>query len=261
MAKSNEELVKLIQKGENVTDNMIALYDQNKGMIYKVAKKYAYAEDMADLLQEAYIGLLKAVRGYKEDQERKFITYMVVCIDRHLQRYIQKTKLINISIHKQEQIRQLMACTSDFTSKNNHKPTAKELAKMMKITVPQVEKIIELMDKGDMVGSLDEKLSNQEDANNLYAIIGSDDGHIDGVLDKVAIEELWKVAKHILTPREYEVIELKYKKRLSIRTICNRLQKSIYTIYDVEGRAMDKLSCNAKIKRLAEDMEIGRAHV
>ena len=107
-----------------------------------------------------------------------------------------------------------------------------------------------------MVGSLDEKLSNQEDANNLYAIIGSDDGHIDGVLDKVAIEELWKVAKHILTPREYEIIELKYKKRLSIRTICNRLQRSIYTIYDVEGRAMDKLSCNAKIKRLAEDMGI-----
>ena len=65
---TNEELVELIQSGENVTDNMEQLYNQNHGMIYKIAKKYTYAEDIDDLFQESYMALYKAACKYKKDQ-------------------------------------------------------------------------------------------------------------------------------------------------------------------------------------------------
>lgn len=39
---TNEELVELIQSGENVTDNMEQLYNQNHGMIYKMARRYTW---------------------------------------------------------------------------------------------------------------------------------------------------------------------------------------------------------------------------
>lgn len=52
---SNEELVRLIQCRENYTENMLALYDQNKGMIYGIARKYTAVESIL---------LLKGVNAY-----------------------------------------------------------------------------------------------------------------------------------------------------------------------------------------------------
>lgn len=48
---TNEELVEKIQTGIDVTENMYQLYEQNSGMIYKIAKKYTYAEDISDLFK------------------------------------------------------------------------------------------------------------------------------------------------------------------------------------------------------------------
>ena len=43
---SNEELVVLIQAGENVKENMAALCEKNRGLIASVAKKYSGTEEM-----------------------------------------------------------------------------------------------------------------------------------------------------------------------------------------------------------------------
>ena len=61
---TNEELVELIQSGENVTDNMEQLYNQNHGMIYKIARRYTWGASLEDLTQEAYIILYKATMHY-----------------------------------------------------------------------------------------------------------------------------------------------------------------------------------------------------
>lgn len=111
---TNEELVELIQSGENVTNNMEQLYNQNHGMIYKIAKKYTYAEDIDDLFQESYMALYKAACKYKKDQGAAFLTYMVMSIDRQLNRYVAKSRLVRIPIHKHEQICKYMACKADF---------------------------------------------------------------------------------------------------------------------------------------------------
>ena len=58
---TNEELVEQIQNGVNVKENMGLLYEQNIGFITKIVHPFsAYAEE-EDLMQEAYIGLHKAV--------------------------------------------------------------------------------------------------------------------------------------------------------------------------------------------------------
>ena len=52
----NETLVKRIQQGENVNDNMMQLYNQNTGLLYRLLKRYnGYGNiiDKDDLMQEA----------------------------------------------------------------------------------------------------------------------------------------------------------------------------------------------------------------
>lgn len=58
MIMNNEELVLLIQQGENVKKNMEKLYDQNYYLLRKTAKKYSNIDSMTDiddLMQELYI--------------------------------------------------------------------------------------------------------------------------------------------------------------------------------------------------------------
>lgn len=69
----NEQLVARIQAGEDVAENMLKLYDQNKGFIAKVAKKYQGLAELDDLLQEGYIGLSEAVDHFDAGRGVSFI--------------------------------------------------------------------------------------------------------------------------------------------------------------------------------------------
>ena len=62
--RTNEEIVALIQAGQDRTDNLLQLYNQNMGVIYKHCKPYSGHIEMADLLQESFIVLAEAVDKY-----------------------------------------------------------------------------------------------------------------------------------------------------------------------------------------------------
>lgn len=47
---TNEALVKLIKAGEDTAENMLALYQQNIGMITKIAERYKGVTDTDDLI-------------------------------------------------------------------------------------------------------------------------------------------------------------------------------------------------------------------
>ena len=73
---NNEELVLLIQQGENIKKNMQKLYDQNYYLLRKTAKKYSNIDSMTDidnLMQELYIPLYEVTISYKADNGATFI--------------------------------------------------------------------------------------------------------------------------------------------------------------------------------------------
>lgn len=58
---TNEQLVIRIQAGDNIAENMLQLWQHNKGYIYKVAHAYRDYGEEDDLIQEGYFGLSEAV--------------------------------------------------------------------------------------------------------------------------------------------------------------------------------------------------------
>lgn len=56
---SNEQLVARIKSGIDEADNMLALWQQDQGFIWKMAVKYSGHAEIEDLKQEAYFGLCK----------------------------------------------------------------------------------------------------------------------------------------------------------------------------------------------------------
>ena len=91
---TNEELI-LEYRAGNVKA-LDGLIQQNKGIIYKIAYKYqcgcSSVVDFDDLIQEGYLGLMRAVDKYDPNNENKasFITYSVYWIKAFIYRFIQR---------------------------------------------------------------------------------------------------------------------------------------------------------------------------
>ena len=75
---TNEELAELIQKTDSKTAKA-ELWEQNKGIIYRLARHYynpTSPHTLEDLVQQGYFALLKAVKSYKREKGYKFTSYL-----------------------------------------------------------------------------------------------------------------------------------------------------------------------------------------
>lgn len=91
---TNEQLVANVQAGVDVAENMLQLWQQNQGIIGKIACRYSSYEDIEDLKQQGYIGLCDAVRGYRPEEGVKFITYATFWIRQSIQRYVEECSVV-----------------------------------------------------------------------------------------------------------------------------------------------------------------------
>lgn len=103
---TNEQLAARIRSGENVGNNMAALYDQVKDFIHAMAYKYHGQGELEDLEQEGFLALYDAIDHYEADQGVKFLTYASHWIRQRMQKYIQNTgSPLRLSAGRQEAIR------------------------------------------------------------------------------------------------------------------------------------------------------------
>ena len=58
---TNEELVILIRNAVSLAELMLQLWQQNYGLIYKIANHYKSLDDIEDLLQEGFLEDRKSV--------------------------------------------------------------------------------------------------------------------------------------------------------------------------------------------------------
>lgn len=80
---SNEHLVSLSQKSNSYATEVLLLRYRN--LIAKwVRKFYLKGSEFEDLLQEGYIGFLKAIRDYKHIENRNFLAFAFMCVRRHI---------------------------------------------------------------------------------------------------------------------------------------------------------------------------------
>jgi len=107
MEKYNDnELIDLILENSEEATNI--LYEKYKGVIDYIVNKHSLIApgiglDRNDLYQEGMIGLIEAVKDYKESQNVSFYTFANICINRKIISCLnknsrQKHKLLNEAI-------------------------------------------------------------------------------------------------------------------------------------------------------------------
>lgn len=250
---TNEQLVLRIKAGEDTAANMLKLWEQNKGMVYKIALKFKGQEEIEDLVQQGYLGLYDAVENYDTDAEVLFLSYATYWIKQSMQRYIENSgHVMRIPVHRQEDIRKYNKAVLNFEMKWNRKPTDSELSTLLGMNVEKLDHIRKSLEMGQIT-SLDEFIKGDIDVTLSETIVSDADieEQVIGSMNQQEVKRvLWDMVDTL--PEDYPLLlRLRYQERLTYKVIGEKLGVTGDAIRQKEARAIKELSRSKRKNVLA----------
>lgn len=220
----NAEAVRLITDYRDRGDRQALerLLDLHGRILRHIVRRYAGSsnEPYEDLLQVGYVGLVKAVNGYKLDSEARFSSYAYSMIDGELRHHFRDTGLVKRPRWARSLYSQVSGATTRLTEKLGRPPTVEEIAEAVNVAPEGVLQLMKLFSDTN-VSSLEEKTEERETGAPDYSAIKSlqYEAFSLPIEDRILLEQ----AMESLTNVQKKVVYLFFYKDLSQTEIGRRL--------------------------------------
>lgn len=251
----NEQLVIKIKASIDVADNMLQLWQQNRGFIHKIVNQYkAYAEE-EDLEQEGYLGLSAAVDHYNPDEGVTFIHYASFWIKQYIARYIRGNGTVRLPEFMQGRVREYNKMVQKWQQNYHRKPTDGEICHFLDLSWEMLENLKKAVQMAK-IGSLDVPIGEDEDCSLYELIPGSidEEEQVESmVLEKVQKEELCAVVWPLvdsLTDTQAKTIRARYQDNMTFREIAEDQGISVEMARQRERQGLRELRKPSKSKLL-----------
>lgn len=223
---SNEQLVARIRAGINESENMLQLWQQNKGFIAKMARKYSGYAELEDLEQEGYIGLCEAVRHYDLDQGVPFINYAAFWIKQVIQRYIDNCSgVVRISVHTREWIWKYRKISSEYRKYYGKEPSDREMRAFLGVSAEKLDSIKKAAQMSQ-IRSLSEPIAGEDEEITLEDAIPSGDSIEEEAIRRLDREnmsrQLWE-AVDALPADQADIVRLRFKENMQQKDMAAKL--------------------------------------
>ena len=191
---NNEQLVARIRAGDNEAENMLQLWQQNKGFIAMMARRYSAGAEMEDLEQEGYIALCEAVQRYDPARGMSFISYAAFWIKRRMRICADSSRTVWLSFKAGDEVRQYQKIMREYRQEYGCDPSDWELCGFLYVSREKLDQIRKAAQMGN-IRSLDESVQGMDGDISIGDTVASGEDMEEDVIREIDKErmkrELW----------------------------------------------------------------------
>jgi RNA polymerase sigma-B factor len=196
------------------------LIEAHKSLAMHLARRFANrGEPFDDLLQVAYLGMLKAVERFDPDRQLEFSTFATATVEGELKRHFRdRTWSVRVPRRPQELHLRLGNAINELSQRLKRPPRIPELAEELGVAE---EDVLEAMEVGGAYRStsIDSRPSENSETLTLEGRLGEDDHGFDLAEHRVLLERVIEE----LPEREQTIIRLRFFEEMTQTEIAQQV--------------------------------------
>ena len=212
-----------------------------KNVAGRLAMGFPKTVELADLVNTGVIGLIEAFANFDPNRGIKFETYAVPRIRGAILDELRSLDWVPRSTRAKS--RELDRAVQELERRTGRKPSHRELAKYMNITIDEFASTLDDV-SGATLLSLDELIYREEDNRQIprvETIEGRRDMSVLGEIEEMELRAYLGVAIANLTEQERLVVALYYYEELTLKEIGEVMQISESRVSQIHTKSVSKL--------------------
>jgi RNA polymerase sporulation-specific sigma factor len=225
----------ILRAQNNDKDAMTKIIKKNSGLIWSIVKRFlGRGYDKEELEQIAYIGFIKAIKGFDVSLDFKLSTYAVPYIIGEIKRFIRDDGAIKVSRSIKELSTKIGQVQREYLVKKGKEITIEELSKELNV---EKEDIILALESQKSIESIDKNVYEDESGESKISKISNQKDETNILIDKLCIEEL--INK--LEIRDKKIILLRYYKGKTQTEVAKILGITQVQVSRLEKRILNEM--------------------